>query len=205
MVALGVQQMPKGIPLTPEDIQERRRMIAQEAVQLFVHKGFNETSMRQIARMTGMGKSTLYDYFPSKDDIIVFVLERHLADVMSQAHGILAQPVSAAEKLRAVMKMHLAFLLRQKSFYLRLMLEAQRLKAESQQRIQEKRYAFQDMLKNLIEQGIKEGSFREVDSTMAMKTLISMMTPVVFTTRPSGTPEQMLDWGLDLVLNGLAA
>ncbi len=197
--------MPKGIPLTPQEIEERRCMISQEAVQLFVQQGFNETSMRQIARVTGMGKSTLYDYFPGKDDIIVYVLQQHLAELMAQAKVILAQPVSAVEKLRAVVKMHLAFLLDQKAFYLRVMFEAQRLKVESQQRIQVERYAFQDMIKGLIEQGIKEGSFREVDSTMAMKTVLSMMTPVVYTSRPSGTPQEMLDWGLDLVLNGLQA
>lgn len=197
--------MPKGIPLTPEEVEERRAMIADEAVQLFVQQGFNETSMRQIARGTGMGKSTLYDYFPSKDDIIVYVLQHHMADLMNQAHSILAQPVSAVEKLRAVMNMHLTFLLDQKAFYLRLMFEAQRLKVESQQRIQVARYAFQDMVKGLVEQGILEGSFREVDPTMAMKTLFSMMTPVVYTSRPSGTPQEMLEWGLDLVLNGLQA
>jgi AcrR family transcriptional regulator len=197
--------MPKGIPLTPEEFEERRHMIAQEAVQLFVQQGFNETSMRQIAQATGMGKSTLYDYFPGKDDIIVYILQQHLNALMNRAQGILAQPIRAEEKLRAVMNMHLAFLLEQKAFYLRVMFEAQRLKVESQERIQKERYAFQDMIKGLIEQGIQEGSFREVDPTMAMKTVLSMMTPVVYTSRPSGTPQEMLERGLDLVLNGLAA
>lgn len=197
--------MPKGIPLTPEEFEERRHMIAQEAVQLFVQQGFNETSMRQIAQVTGMGKSTLYDYFPGKDDIIVYVLQQHLNALMHRAQGILAQPIRAEEKLRAVTKMHLAFLLEQKAFYLRVMFEAQRLKVESQERIQKERYTFQDMIKGLIEQGIQEGSFREVDPTMAMKTVLSMMTPVVYTSRPSGTPQEMLERGLDLVLNGLAA
>ena len=197
--------MPKGIPLTPEEFEERRQMIAQEAVQLFVAQGYNETSMRQIARVTGLGKSTLYDYFPAKDDIIVYVLQQHIDALMGRAQGILAQPIRAEEKLRAIMKMHLAFLLEQKAFYLRVMFEAQRLKVESQERIQKERYAFQDMIKGLIEQGVQEGSFREVDSTMAMKTVLSMMTPVVYTSRPSGTPQEMLERGLDLVLNGMAA
>jgi hypothetical protein len=83
------------------------------------------------------------------------------------------------------------------------MFEAQRLKVESQQRIQVDRYAYQDLIKNLIEQGISEGSFRPVEPAMAMKTLISMMTPVVFTSRPTGTPEEMLESGLDMILSGL--
>lgn len=195
--------MPKGIPLTQEEFEDRRHMIGKVAVDLFVENGFIETPMRQIAATAGMGKSTLYDYFPSKDDIVVYVIHNNISNLMARAELIIAQEGSALEHLRRVMKMHLAFLLENKAFYLRLMFEAQRLKVESQERIQVDRYAFQDLVKDLIVQGISEGSFRPVDPTMAMKTLISMMTPVVYTSRPSGTPEEMLDAGLDVILGGL--
>jgi AcrR family transcriptional regulator len=195
--------MPKGIPLTQADLELRRHKIAESAVSLFIENGFNETSMRQIAKALGMGKSTLYDYFPSKDDIIVYVFQDHLSVLIQRAEVITGQEGEADKHLRRVMQMHLNFLLENKAFYLRLLFEAQRLKAESQQRIQEYRYVYQDLIKALIETGIQQGSFRPVDSTMAMKTLISMMTPVVFTSRPSGTPEEMLEAGIDLILNGL--
>ena len=195
--------MPKGIPLT-EAVQESRRYeIAESAKLLFVENGFNETSMRQIAQAVGVGKSTLYDYFSSKDDIILYVIQDHINTLLDRAEAIISEPKPASENLRQVMHMHLAFLLENKAFYLRLLFEAQRLKAESQQRIQVQRYAYQDLVKSLIDTGIRQGCFRPVDSTMTMKTLISMMTPVVYTSRPSGTPEEMLDAGLDLIMTGL--
>jgi AcrR family transcriptional regulator len=55
--------MPKGIPLTEEEQARRRKEIFHASVHLFLSKGFNETSMR-IAEAAGIGKSTLYDYFP---------------------------------------------------------------------------------------------------------------------------------------------
>ena len=55
----------------------------------------------------------------------------------------------------------------------------------------------------LIEEGISDGRFRPVNAAVAMKTLISMMGPVVFTARPAGTPAQMLDDALDLFFNGI--
>jgi AcrR family transcriptional regulator len=195
--------MPKGIPLTQTELEQRRREIADTAVELFIEQGFNETSMRQIATALGIGKSTLYDYFPSKDDIIVFVIQEHLAVLMQRAEAIITAEGNATEHLHQVMQMHLVFLLENRAFYLRLMFEAQRLKAESQQRIQAHRYAYQDLVKTLIDKGIQQGCFRSVDATMAMKTLISMMTPVVYTSRPSGTPEEMLEAGMDLILKGL--
>jgi AcrR family transcriptional regulator len=195
--------MPKGIPLTPEEFEERRRMISKAAVDLIVENGFTQTTMRKIAAAVGMGKSTLYDYFTSKDDIVVYVFHEHMSNLIQHANAIIAQEGSAAEHLHLVMKMHLAYLLDNKAFYLRLAFEAQRLNVESQQRIQVDRYAYQDIIKGLIEQGIAEGCFRPVDPTMAMKTVMSMLTPVVYTSRPSGAPEEMLESGLDIILTGL--
>jgi len=195
--------MPKGIPLTQTELEQRQSEIAEQAVTLFIEKGFIETSMRQIAKAVGIGKSTLYDYFDSKDDLIVFVAQKHLAGLMQRAEMVLAEEGNAADHLQRIMQMHLAFLLENRAFYLRFMTEAQRLKVESQQRLQVNRYAYQDLVKTLIETGIQQGCFRPVDATMAMKTIISMMTPVVYTSRPSGTPEDMLATGMDLILNGL--
>ncbi len=65
--------------------------------------------------------------------------------------------------------------------------------------------AYQDLIQALIEEGIQKGSFRPVNPAMAMKILISMMTPIVFTTRPAGTPEEMLTDGLNLFFDGLTA
>ena len=195
--------MPKGIPLTQAELEQRRQEIIEIAMPLFVKQGFNETSMRQIAQAVGMGKSTLYDYFASKDDIIVFVIQEHIALLMERANAIIAEEGDAAGHLRDILEMQLAFSLENKAFYMRVMFEAQRLKVESQQRIQTRRYAYQDLVKKLIETGIQQGCFRQVDATMAMKTLLAMMTPVIYTSRPSGTPQEMLAEGLDLILNGL--
>jgi AcrR family transcriptional regulator len=204
MVAIeGVVLMPKGIPLTQVELEQRRREIAQAAVNLFVQSGFNETSMRQIAQAIGMGKSTLYDYFPSKDEIIIYVIEKNIADITRRAQAIIVQETNTAERLRKVMHTHLEFLLENKALFFRVSLEAQRLKVDSQERIQMHRYAYQDFLRSLIEAGIADGSFRAVDPVMVVKTLLSLMTPVVFTSRPSATPQEMLDTGLDVILNGL--
>ena len=64
--------MPKGIPLTQNELEQRRQEIFDATVNLFLEKGFYETSMREVAEAAGIGKSTLYDYFPSKDEIIVY-------------------------------------------------------------------------------------------------------------------------------------
>jgi len=197
--------MPKGIPLTEEEQARRRREIFDAAVQLFIEKGFNETSMREIAAAAGAGKSTLYDYFKNKDEILVSYFEDELQTITSLAESINHKDLPAEEKLQQIMRAHLDYLLANKNIYLILTVEAQRLGIQSQKRIQASRHAYQDLVCRLIEAGIHEGSFRPVDPLLAMRMITAALTPVVFTTRPTGTPLEMFTAALDIFLNGIRA
>jgi AcrR family transcriptional regulator len=197
--------MPKGIPLTDEEQSRRRHEIFAATVPLFLENGFTETSMREIADAAGMGKSSLYDYFKTKDEILIWYFEDEIGDMALMAREIATQPIPAIEKLRQILHKQLEFLLENKEFYLKLSVEIQRLGAESQQRIQVKRHEYQDLLRNLIEQGIQEGAFRQVDTLLATRILITALTPVVFTSRPTGTPTEMLDEAFNLFLHGVQA
>lgn len=195
--------MPKGIPLTEEEQDRRRHEIFDAVVPLILEKGFAETSMREIAEAAGVGKSTLYDYFHTKEDVLVFIFEEEFNELNHMALDIAGMDLPAAERLQKLMHVHLGFLVKNKSLMLYLSQEVQRLSLVSQRRIQIKRHAYQDMLRSLVEQGIAEGAFRPVDATMASKILLATMTPVVFTTRPVGTPQEMLSHSLDILLHGL--
>ncbi len=50
--------------------EETRKTIITVAVDLFSEKGFESTTMKQIAREVGIGDATIYKYFSSKDKLI---------------------------------------------------------------------------------------------------------------------------------------
>ena len=195
--------MPKGIPLTEEQQSRRRREIFEAAVHLFLEKGFTETSMRQVAEAAGVGKSTLYDYFATKDDILVSFFENELQTITERAAVITQKDLPVEEKLCQILQAHLEYLIANKNFYLKLTVEAQRLPLQSQQRIQASRHAYQDLMCHLIEEGIAAGRFRPVDPLLAMRIILAAIMPVAFTTRPSGTPQEMLTAALDILLGGM--
>ena len=101
------------------------------------------------------------------------------------------------------MKTHLEFLVSSKEFYLKLSFEVQRLNLESQKRIQVRRHAYQDLIRALIDEGIREGAFRQVDSLLAARILITSIAPVVFTSRPTGTPQDMVKETMDIFFKGI--
>lgn len=194
--------MPKGIPLTEEELAKRRHEIFHQVVNVFVKKGFHETSMREIAEAAGLGKSTLYDYFKTKDEILVYFFEDQLNDLTNEAQEVALQNLSADKRLRQVMEIYIESLQANKNLFLKLTQESQRLKPQSQKQVQEKRYAYQDLVRALIDEGIREGIFRKVNSLLAARLLISGMSSVIYGTRSTGTPQEMLRETLDIFFKG---
>jgi AcrR family transcriptional regulator len=50
--------------------EERRKDILDAALRLFADRGFNETTVSDIATEAGMATGTVYLYFPSKEDVL---------------------------------------------------------------------------------------------------------------------------------------
>lgn len=197
--------MPKGIPLTDEQQDVRRHEIFGASLKRFLKNGFQETSMREIAEDAGLGKSTLYDYFRTKDEILLWGLQDLLRDLAVEARRIADLPLPVMERLQRVMKNHTEMILNNRDFYLKLSFEVQRLSLESQKSIQVLRHAYQDIVRQLIDEGVRDGTFRKVDSLLVARLLFMAVTPTVFTSRPTGTPQQMFKSSMDVILKGILA
>lgn len=197
--------MPKGIPLTEEALDSRRHEIFNAAVKLFVEKGFSETAVHEIAAAAGVGKSTLYDYFPSKDEMLIAFVIDEVGHMTAEAEEILTLNLSAGEKYRRILRRHMEYVLANKALYLRLTFEVRRLSFENQERIQKYRHAYQDMLCQLVRQGIQDGEFRKVNPLIAVRGMFSLLTAFVYTSRPTGSPEEMIQDSFDIFFKGLEA
>lgn len=197
--------MPKGIPLTEEELFRRRHDILDAVAPLLVEKGFQELSMREISEAAGIGKSTLYDYFPSKDDILIAFMAEEVRHMTILANEIISQDFPAQEKIRRIMRRQLEYMVANRSLYLKISIEIQRLSFESQQRIQQHRHAYQDMLCRLVDEGIHNGEFRPVNSLLAIRGLFAFLSATVFTSRPTGSVDEMMTDALDILFKGLEA
>lgn len=74
--------------------------IIREAQKLFQLYGLKKTTMEDIAKALGKGKSTLYYYYQSKEQIFEEVLQRELQEVFRQTQFAVESVESAGEKLK---------------------------------------------------------------------------------------------------------
>jgi AcrR family transcriptional regulator len=61
-----------------------KKKILEVSLQLFRKKGFGRTTMRDIAKKSGIALGTTYNYFPTKEHLALYFFERALEDVMER-------------------------------------------------------------------------------------------------------------------------
>ena len=71
---------------------ERERRILAAARRLFDRKGFAATSMEDVARRAGLAVGTLYNYFPSKDQLLFAISRSDTEQLVKMGERILADP-----------------------------------------------------------------------------------------------------------------
>ncbi|MEV0850392.1 helix-turn-helix domain-containing protein [Streptomyces sp. NPDC049954] len=59
---------------------ETRRRLREVAVELFGERGFDGVSVAEIAEVAGVSKMTVFNYFGSKEDLLLAPMEEHVGD-----------------------------------------------------------------------------------------------------------------------------
>ena len=81
-----------------------RQRILRASRQLFSGKGYEETTMDDVAGRSEVSKATLYNYFPGKDSLLMGIAEAELEQIREMIEGELAEEPSALERLRRVLE-----------------------------------------------------------------------------------------------------
>lgn len=74
--------------------------IVEEAQKLFQHYGLSKTTMEDIARAIGKGKSALYYYYANKEQILEAVIQKEKQEIFKEIQQALDKVDGAEEKLK---------------------------------------------------------------------------------------------------------
>lgn len=109
----GVRDAPRPRIRTARagDDANRRGDIVRAAARLFREKGFDATTVRDIAKAVGMRSGSPFYHFETKQDILLAVVEEGLAAGLEATEGVLAERLPPREKFHALVRSHLEILL----------------------------------------------------------------------------------------------
>lgn len=154
---------------------ERRAHIMQAALACFTRKGYNNTTMDDIAAESGLSKGSLYWYFKSKDDLFAAAIMSLLMDVGEEAVAALEQYTTASDKLRALAQ-SAANLSKKVEGFFSLFLEfwaSSPRREEAGQLWVGLLVQYKDIVVEVIEEGIRNGEFKPVDAEQLVWALLA--------------------------------
>ena len=82
----------------------QRDKILASAAKLFALRGFNATSMNEVAQGCGVSKATLYHYFQDKHDLLVNIADEHVSRLVMLVDQVQEQPLAPDQKLRVLIQ-----------------------------------------------------------------------------------------------------
>ncbi len=165
---------------------ERRQQIVTRAAGLFDQSGYSNTTMDDIAREVGVAKPTLYHYFPSKDDILHAIHEEFI-DLLIERHEARSETGLRPEQLLLEVMADILELMQTHRGHVRVFFEHHReLPPEAREPIKVKRDRYEQIVEDLIRQGIETGVLRDTDVHLAALATFGMCNWAYQWYRPTG-------------------
>lgn len=158
-----------------------RNTIIEKAKSLFIEHGYRGLSMREIAEKVGVSKPALYYHFKNKEELFFAVLKNGLEEIGRMIDTINNQPVTSYEKLSLFMKYVLTQPTEQRAVIRLGTQEFTQLSIASRQIFDESYYnQFTGKLSTMIQTGIEDGEFREMDTNIAIWGLLGLLYPYMY-------------------------
>lgn len=185
-----------------------RRQILEAAQEVIAEVGSAEISLGEIASAVGIGRTTLYEYFSDRDDVIASMVEAELPGVVADLLAGVPSGLPAAERLAEVAERTVRFVATDPVLGLILHREVGRLSGSAQQRI---RVAHADLVTEVAavyRAGVESGDLRPLPVDLAGRfiqdTIMSAARAVIAAPDPEGRLPEIVAAMRDFLLGGLA-
>ncbi len=184
----------------------RQRILA-EATRLFVSRGYNGISMREIAEAVGMSKAGLYYHFKDKEDLFLAILSRDLEEmdrilkVCREQHTTTRAQVGCLVETIFVQLPEQRALIRMASQEMATLSQAAR---EAFNVVYQEKFIGQ--IEAILSEGIQRGELRALDVRLATWSLLGMLYPFFLQGegREPGKIKDVIETTLTIFFSGAA-
>lgn len=195
--------------------EARRNAIVEAAKTVFFEKGFQGTTMDQIAEAAELSKGSLYIYFPGKEELYVTVLVEGLEILHQKFSKAVEGKKNWEQKLRDIGKAYYSFYQQHKNYFNILFLLhhgelASHLSHELYQKCFEKGLSCLNFLSQAIQEGINDGEIERQDPMELAVILWGSFNGIILLYEEeehkkliSGTLDHLIQKSMDLIMGGL--
>jgi AcrR family transcriptional regulator len=191
----------------PERTRSARRdeMVA-VAARLFSERGYHGTSMQHLAEALGLQRGSLYAHIGSKEELLFDVVNEGADRFIERGETAFKLEAIASLRLRRLLVGHIETAIEHLDAATVFLNEWRYLSSDLRAIVQEKRDAYEAMVRGIIEDGIAAGEFRDdADVRFAARLVLSAGNWTYAWYRPGGElgPTEIGQKFAELLIKGL--
>lgn len=197
----GTKPAPRKAKAAVPDEGNRRSELIRKAGRLFLEKGYDATTIRDIADAVGMRSGSPFYHFKSKQDMLKAVMIEGLHSALASQEEAMAGLREPEEKFRALVRSHLRIILEDHAEFPVLLYEWRALSGESRAEVIAVKDRYEAVWQSTLKELKKAGLVND-DSRVARLLLFGALNWTVQWYRPGGglTLDQIADHMIDFVL-----
>jgi len=144
----------------------RKELILTSAEKLFVEKGYSGTSINDIAEEADFSRTSIYQYFSSKEEMYLHIMERYTEPLTERLKQATEDAPTVPDKIRAFLD-ELRKMKREKSNFFELYFIQRhqvepRLPDELRTQLNAKRRRLENVFREFYREGVEKGEVRAI-------------------------------------------
>jgi AcrR family transcriptional regulator len=141
--------------------------LLEAARDLIDEAGTAEISLGELSLIAGVGRTTFYDYFSDRDDVIAALVEEELPKVLANVIASIPDDLSIPERLAALASKTVEFVASDRVFGVILHREVGKMSVEAQMRIAQSHADLSAEMARLYREGAEQGLFDPLPPRLA--------------------------------------
>ncbi|HZU18788.1 MAG TPA: TetR/AcrR family transcriptional regulator [Candidatus Dormibacteraeota bacterium] len=151
------------------------------AARLFWTKGYAATTTREIARLVGLQKGSLYHHIEGKEELLYRLCIDALERVQEAAEQSVRQGTGATDRLRRLIHHHVTSMLADRDKHATMLIELRSLTGERRSEVIRLRDRYEALVGEVIAEGQREGVFRaDIEPRYLTLSLLNLLNWTIF-------------------------
>lgn len=156
------------------------------ATTLFAEKGFNGTSIGDLAKELGLTTASLYYHVSGKQELLLRVLEDGMSSFLTRLEELAELDLEPREKIRLAVENHLHFVLTHKQEVAVFLRERRFLESPLRETYDARVNRYDHLFTEVIREGMATGTVPAGDPTLLRFAILGMINWIVEWYEPGG-------------------
>jgi len=190
-------------PALRDRYDRRQQRVVLEAAKVFAERGYDQTSIQDLADAIGLAAGGLYHYIGSKERLLISICDQLMEPLLDGAAALVEEDAPPAGQLRALVRLWVGHVVEHRDHMLVFQQERHVIERGTQWRgVRSSRKRFERLVDDVLARVEASGEAAFADRRLAVSALLGMVNHTAQWYRPRGrlSPEEIADGYVDLLL-----